>query len=126
MRCQHATCASNQAHPLIAALNNPTQQSCVVRLPLPLYDCDAWSCGLFASYVCNGNYAFARASNACDVVEQIAKPDVKARMTVRLAGAFPPATRRLRPTRQDCLRVGRVREQRDVSLHHNVAVRCRR
>ncbi|KAG5192095.1 malonyl-CoA:ACP transacylase [Tribonema minus] len=43
-----------------------------------------------ANFLCNGNYAVSGASAACDVVEQIAKPDFKARMTVRLAvaGAF--------------------------------------
>lgn len=43
-----------------------------------------------ANFLCNGNYAVSGASKACDVVEQIAKPDFKARMTVRLAvaGAF--------------------------------------
>ncbi|CAM9226115.1 unnamed protein product [Choristocarpus tenellus] len=43
-----------------------------------------------ANYLCNGNYAVSGASEACDVVAQIAKPDFKARMTVRLAvaGAF--------------------------------------
>lgn len=43
-----------------------------------------------ANFLCNGNYAVSGSSKACDVVEQIAKPDFKARMTVRLAvaGAF--------------------------------------
>ena len=43
-----------------------------------------------ANYLCSGNYAVSGASAACDVVEKIAKPEFKARMTVRLAvaGAF--------------------------------------
>jgi len=43
-----------------------------------------------ANYLCNGNYAVSGASEACDVVAEIAKPDFKARMTVKLAvaGAF--------------------------------------
>jgi len=43
-----------------------------------------------ANYLCKGNYAVSGSSKACDVVEEIAKPDFKARMTVRLAvaGAF--------------------------------------
>ncbi|CAM9422246.1 unnamed protein product, partial [Chrysoparadoxa australica] len=43
-----------------------------------------------ANYLCNGNYAVSGAKGACDVLEKIAKPDFKARMTVRLAvaGAF--------------------------------------
>mmetsp|Transcript_31163 Transcript_31163/g.41226 ORF Transcript_31163/g.41226 Transcript_31163/m.41226 type:complete len:355 (+) Transcript_31163:122-1186(+) len=43
-----------------------------------------------ANYLCNGNYAVSGPIKACEVVEEIAKPDFKARMTVRLAvaGAF--------------------------------------
>jgi len=43
-----------------------------------------------ANYLCNGNYAVSGASKACDVVAEIAKPEFKARMTVKLAvaGAF--------------------------------------
>lgn len=43
-----------------------------------------------ANYLCSGNYAVSGASSACDVVAEIAKPDFKARMTVKLAvaGAF--------------------------------------
>jgi len=43
-----------------------------------------------ANYLCNGNYAVSGSIAACDVVDQIAKPDFGARMTVRLAvaGAF--------------------------------------
>jgi len=43
-----------------------------------------------ANYLCAGNYAISGSSKACDVVAEIAKPDFKARMTVRLAvaGAF--------------------------------------
>ena len=43
-----------------------------------------------ANYLCNGNYAVSGASEACDVVAEIAKPEFKARMTVKLAvaGAF--------------------------------------
>merc|ERR1711871_550969 len=43
-----------------------------------------------ANLLCNGNYAVSGASEACDVVQEIAKPEFKARMTVRLAvaGAF--------------------------------------
>jgi [acyl-carrier-protein] S-malonyltransferase len=43
-----------------------------------------------ANYLCNGNYAVSGSLKACDVVAEIAKPDFKARMTVKLAvaGAF--------------------------------------
>jgi len=43
-----------------------------------------------ANFLCNGNYAVSGASEACDVVAEIAKPEFKARMTVKLAvaGAF--------------------------------------
>merc|ERR1719384_185716 len=43
-----------------------------------------------ANYLCNGNYAVSGASKACDVLAEIAKPEFKARMTVKLAvaGAF--------------------------------------
>jgi len=43
-----------------------------------------------ANFLCDGNYAVSGSAKACDVVERIAKPDYKARMTVRLvvAGAF--------------------------------------
>lgn len=43
-----------------------------------------------ANYLCNGNYAVSGSSKACDAVAEIAKPDFKARMTVKLAvaGAF--------------------------------------
>lgn len=43
-----------------------------------------------ANFLCPGNYAVSGASEACDEVERIAKPDFEARMTVRLAvaGAF--------------------------------------
>ena len=43
-----------------------------------------------ANYLCNGNYAVSGASEACDVLAEIAKPEFKARMTVKLAvaGAF--------------------------------------
>jgi [acyl-carrier-protein] S-malonyltransferase len=43
-----------------------------------------------ANFLCNGNYAVSGSSKACDVVADIAKPDFKARMTVKLAvaGAF--------------------------------------
>ncbi|KAL3940841.1 MAG: hypothetical protein SGBAC_004691 [Bacillariaceae sp.] len=43
-----------------------------------------------ANYLCKGNYAVSGASKACDVVAEIAKPDFKARMTIKLAvaGAF--------------------------------------
>eukprot|EP00549_Striatella_unipunctata_P019271 CAMPEP_0118677666 /NCGR_PEP_ID=MMETSP0800-20121206/2760_1 /TAXON_ID=210618 ORGANISM="Striatella unipunctata, Strain CCMP2910" /NCGR_SAMPLE_ID=MMETSP0800 /ASSEMBLY_ACC=CAM_ASM_000638 /LENGTH=358 /DNA_ID=CAMNT_0006573377 /DNA_START=52 /DNA_END=1128 /DNA_ORIENTATION=- len=43
-----------------------------------------------ANYLCNGNYAVSGSSKACDVVAEIAKPEYKARMTVKLAvaGAF--------------------------------------
>ena len=43
-----------------------------------------------ANYLCKGNYAVSGSSAACDVVAEIAKPDYKARMTVKLAvaGAF--------------------------------------
>merc|ERR1719384_1421161 len=43
-----------------------------------------------ANYLCKGNYAVSGSSKACDVVADIAKPDFKARMTVKLAvaGAF--------------------------------------
>ena len=43
-----------------------------------------------ANLLCNGNYAVSGDAAACDAVQEIAKPDFKARMTVRLAvaGAF--------------------------------------
>lgn len=43
-----------------------------------------------ANYLCNGNYAVSGTSKACDTVAEIAKPEFKARMTVKLAvaGAF--------------------------------------
>jgi [acyl-carrier-protein] S-malonyltransferase len=43
-----------------------------------------------ANFLCNGNYAVSGDASACEVVEEIAKPDFGARMTVRLAvaGAF--------------------------------------
>lgn len=43
-----------------------------------------------ANYLCNGNYAVSGSSAACDAVNELAKPDFKARMTVKLAvaGAF--------------------------------------
>jgi [acyl-carrier-protein] S-malonyltransferase len=43
-----------------------------------------------ANFLCNGNYAVSGGSAACAVVGEIAKPDFKARMTVKLAvaGAF--------------------------------------
>jgi len=43
-----------------------------------------------ANYLCKGNYAVSGSSKACDVVMEIAKPEFKARMTVKLAvaGAF--------------------------------------
>jgi len=43
-----------------------------------------------ANLLCNGNYAISGHMKACDTVAEIAKPDFKARMTVKLAvaGAF--------------------------------------
>merc|ERR1719296_640309 len=43
-----------------------------------------------ANFLCKGNYAVSGATKACDVVAEIAKPEFKARMTVKLAvaGAF--------------------------------------
>uniref|UniRef100_A0A7S4MDP8 Malonyl-CoA:ACP transacylase (MAT) domain-containing protein n=1 Tax=Odontella aurita TaxID=265563 RepID=A0A7S4MDP8_9STRA len=43
-----------------------------------------------ANFLCNGNYAVSGGLKACDVVAEIAKPEFKARMTVKLAvaGAF--------------------------------------
>ena len=43
-----------------------------------------------ANYLCKGNYAVSGASAACDAVAELAKPEFKARMTVKLAvaGAF--------------------------------------
>eukprot|EP00873_Tetraselmis_striata_P029908 jgi/Tetstr1/450172/TSEL_037213.t1 len=43
-----------------------------------------------ANYLCPGNYAVSGSIEACDAVDAIAKPEFKARMTVRLkvAGAF--------------------------------------
>lgn len=43
-----------------------------------------------ANYLCSGNYAVSGSSKACEVVTEIAKPEFKARMTVKLAvaGAF--------------------------------------
>ncbi|GKY96126.1 hypothetical protein MPSEU_000572800 [Mayamaea pseudoterrestris] len=43
-----------------------------------------------ANYLCSGNYAISGATEACAIVTEIAKPEFKARMTVKLAvaGAF--------------------------------------
>lgn len=43
-----------------------------------------------ANFLCKGNYAVSGASAACDAVAELAKPEFKARMTVKLAvaGAF--------------------------------------
>ena len=43
-----------------------------------------------ANYLCNGNYAVSGSSAACEAVNELAKPEFKARMTVKLAvaGAF--------------------------------------
>jgi len=43
-----------------------------------------------ANYLCNGNYAISGGIEGCEKVQEIAKPDFKARMTVPLAvaGAF--------------------------------------
>jgi len=43
-----------------------------------------------ANYLCNGNYACSGTSAACDMVNELAKPEFMARMTVKLAvaGAF--------------------------------------
>jgi len=43
-----------------------------------------------ANFLCKGNYAISGSSKACDVVAEIAKPEFKARMTIKLAvaGAF--------------------------------------
>lgn len=43
-----------------------------------------------ANYLCNGNYAVSGSSAACAMVNELAKPEFKARMTVKLAvaGAF--------------------------------------
>ena len=43
-----------------------------------------------ANYLCNGNYAVSGATAACEAVSELAKPEFKARMTVKLAvaGAF--------------------------------------
>ena len=43
-----------------------------------------------ANYLCNGNYAVSGSLTACDAVAELAKPEFKARMTVKLAvaGAF--------------------------------------
>jgi len=43
-----------------------------------------------ANFLCKGNYAVSGATAACDTLAEIAKPEFKARMTVRLAvaGAF--------------------------------------
>lgn len=43
-----------------------------------------------ANFLCKGNYAVSGSLKACDVVAEIAKPEFKARMTVKLAvaGAF--------------------------------------
>jgi len=43
-----------------------------------------------ANYLCKGNYAVSGALKACDVLAEIAKPEFKARMTIKLAvaGAF--------------------------------------
>lgn len=50
-----------------------------------------------ANYLCKGNYAVSGSVEGCDVVERIAKPDFKARMTVRLAVAGAFHTRYMQP-----------------------------
>lgn len=47
-----------------------------------------------ANYLCKGNYAVSGSAKACEVVAEIAKPEFKARMTVKLAvaGAFHTGT----------------------------------
>ncbi len=51
---------------------------------------DSQSTVTVANYLCPGNYAVSGSKVACDKVMEIAKPEFKARMTVRLAvaGAF--------------------------------------
>lgn len=43
-----------------------------------------------ANFLCKGNYAVSGSSKACDAVTELAKPEFKARMTIKLAvaGAF--------------------------------------
>jgi [acyl-carrier-protein] S-malonyltransferase len=43
-----------------------------------------------ANFLCSGNYAVSGSSKACEAVNELAKPEFKARMTVKLAvaGAF--------------------------------------
>ena len=55
-------------------------------MPLPLKNREK----RIANLLCNGNYAVSGHMKACDTVAEIAKPDFKARMTVKLAvaGAF--------------------------------------
>lgn len=50
-----------------------------------------------ANYLCKGNYAVSGSVEGCDVIERIAKPDFKARMTVRLAVAGAFHTRYMQP-----------------------------
>jgi [acyl-carrier-protein] S-malonyltransferase len=50
-----------------------------------------------ANYLCKGNYAVSGSSSACDAVAELAKPEFKARMTVKLsvAGAFHTGEKRI-------------------------------
>ncbi|GMH38114.1 hypothetical protein BSKO_05998 [Bryopsis sp. KO-2023] len=50
-----------------------------------------------ANYLCKGNYAVSGSVEGCEAVERIAKPDFKARMTVRLAVAGAFHTRYMSP-----------------------------
>lgn len=50
-----------------------------------------------ANYLCKGNYAVSGSVEGCDVVQRIAKPDFKAKMTVRLAVAGAFHTRYMQP-----------------------------
>ncbi len=53
-----------------------------------------------ANLLCNGNYAVSGAIAALDKLEAIAKPEFKARMTVRLAVAGAFHTEFMEPARE--------------------------
>lgn len=56
-----------------------------------------------ANYLCKGNYAVSGSVEGCDVIERIAKPDFKARMTVRLAVAGAFHTKYMQPAVEQLL-----------------------
>eukprot|EP01025_Chloroclados_australasicus_P026545 TRINITY_DN2638_c2_g1_i3.p1 TRINITY_DN2638_c2_g1~~TRINITY_DN2638_c2_g1_i3.p1 ORF type:complete len:403 (-),score=35.60 TRINITY_DN2638_c2_g1_i3:281-1336(-) len=56
-----------------------------------------------ANYLCPGNYAVSGSISGCEAIEAIAKPDYKARMTIRLAVAGAFHTKYMQPAVQQLL-----------------------